>query len=354
VTSSIETDPTVRVAVERDYNEVDILVAAAGFEDRALQVLQTAEFAADARCIILKYTNNLQENEQAFAKYRRLAHEKFGAENTFVIEIGLDDIDDFSSRLSGLLNDLPRTLYRSAVDISGCTAYLICLVIKCLRERFPFGSQKVFYTSAKKYLPTFEDYEGMKAKAGGEDIKFLPRSMALEMSRNLVLDEFAGHRSRDARSCLVIFAGYEIHRSSGVIDAVNPALLLLLYGRPGSASLEWRTDLSKQLHRTFENTRRTASEVVSTLDPIEAIALLERYYQFLTDEYDLVISPICSKFNSVAAYLFWERYGEVQLTFPLPIGYDPKNGPTGVDTTYCLDLRPRKALVGLMEQGPIR
>lgn len=351
--SSIETDSNVRVAAELDYDQVDILVLAAGFEDRSLQVLRTAEFSVDARCILLKYRNNLQENEQAFAKYRRLAHQKFGADKTLVIETGLDDIDDFSEKLFSLLNDLPRSLYRSAVDVSGCTAYLTCLVLKCLRERFPFGSQKVFYTSAKNYLPTFEEYERMKAKADGKDIESLPRSMALEMSRNLVLEEFAGHRSRDARSCLVIFAGYEIHRSSGVIDAVNPALLLLLYGRPGSLGLEWRTDLSKQLHRHFEKTRRIASEVVSTLDPIEAISLLERYYGFLMDEYDLVISPICSKMNCVAAYLFWERYGEVQLTFPLPIGYDPKNGPTGVDTTYCLDLRPRKALIGLIEQGPI-
>jgi hypothetical protein len=255
--------------------------------------------------------------------------------------------------LSGLLNNLPRSLYRAAVDISGCTSYLTCLVLKCLREQFPFGTQKVFYTSAEHYSPSLKEYERMRAKAAPQDIEVVPRSMALEMSRNLVLEEFAGHRSRDARSCLVIFAGYEIHRSSGVIDAVNPALLLLLYGRPGEPGLGWRTELSKQLHRRFEKNRRTASEVVSTLDPLEAIGLLEEYYGFLTDEYDLVISPICSKMNSVAAYLFWERYGEVQLTFPLPIGYNPKHSPTGVDKTYCLELRPRRGLVGLAEERTI-
>ena len=83
------------------------------------------------------------------------------------------------------------------------------------------------------------------------------------------------------------------------------------------------------------------------MDPFEAIDVLEKYYSYLTDEYDLVISPICSKMNSVAAYLFWERYGEVQLTFPLPIGYDPKNSPTGVERTFCLDLPPRRGLLGL-------
>jgi hypothetical protein len=344
---SIENEPGIRVASEDDYRQVDILVLAAGFEDRAFQILRSVNFDPDMHCVLLKYKNDLQENEQAFAGYKRLAHERFGAHRTHIIEVCLDNIESFSSCLSGLLNDLPRSLYRAAVDVSGCTGYLTCLVLKCLRERFPFGTQKVFYTSAENYHPSFEEYERMRAKAAPNDIESLPKSMALEMSRNLVLEEFAGHRSRDARSCLVIFAGYEIHRSSGVIDAVNPALLLLLYGRPGGTDLDWRTELSKQLHRRFEKNRRTASEVVSTLDPMEAVALLDQYYGYLTDEYDLVISPICSKMNSVAAYIFWERYGEVQLTFPLPIGYDPKHGPIGVDKTYCLDLRPRRGLVGL-------
>ncbi len=347
MTTFPERDASIRDASEVDYREVDILILSAGFEDRAIQVLKFAEFSEGVHCILIRYKNDIPENDRVFGEYLRLANERIGKDRTFIVEVGLSDIDGFSSRLSNLLNDLPRSLYRAALDVSGCTAYVICLVLKCLRERFPFGAQRIFYTAAKQYYPSLEEYEQMRTKAGDEDIESLPRSMALEMSRNLVLEEFAGHRSRDARSCLVIFAGYEIHRSSGVIDAVNPALLLLLYGRPGSLGIEWRTDLSKQLHRQFEKNRRTASAVVSTLDPFEAIDVLEKYYSYLTDEYDLVISPICSKMNSVAAYLFWERYGEVQLTFPLPIGYDPKNSPTGVERTFCLNLPPRRGLVGL-------
>ena len=244
MTTFPERDASIRDASEVDYREVDILILSAGFEDRAIQVLKFAEFSENLHCILIKYRNDIPENDRVFGEYLRLAYERFGEDRTFIVEVGLSDIDGFSSRLSNLLNDFPRSLYRAALDVSGCTAYVICLALRCLRERFPFGTQKVFYTAAKQYYPSLEEYEQMRTKAGAEDIESLPRSMALEMSRNLVLEEFAGHRSRDARSCLVIFAGYEIHRSSGVIDAVNPALLLLLYGRPGSLGIEWRTDLS--------------------------------------------------------------------------------------------------------------
>jgi len=46
----------------------------------------------------------------------------------------------------------------------------------------------------------------------------------------------------------------------------------------------------------------------------------------------------------VAAYLFWERYGEVRLTFPIPIRYEPANAPQGAGETYQLFLDPRRTL----------
>jgi len=181
-------------------------------------------------------------------------------------------------------------------------------------------------------------------KLSADEIELLPRAMALEMSENLVLDPFSGYRSHNARSALAIFAGYEAHRSTGVVEAVNPALLLLLYGNPGDPRLGWRLDLSRKLHRKFERSRPTAVEIVSTLQYTEGLCILEAYYQFLIDDYDLGLSPISSKMHVLATYLFWERHKEVQLTFPLPIGYNPENRPKGVAVTYSVVLPPRQWL----------
>jgi hypothetical protein len=58
----------------------------------------------------------------------------------------------------------------------------------------------------------------------------------------------------------------------------------------------------------------------------------------------LVIAPICSKMHVVTSYLFWEKYGEVQLTFPVPIGYDPSKSPRGFRLTYSVKLAAKHGL----------
>lgn len=169
-----------------------------------------------------------------------------------------------------------------------------------------------------------------------------------------MLQSFSGHRSKEGVSCLAVFAGYEVHRTAGVIDNINPSMLLLLYGKPGDEKLRWRLDLSRSLHRKFESTRRTAVEEVSTLHLNESIEVLELYYQYLFEDYDFTIAPVCSKMQVVATFLFWERYREVQLVFPLPIGYATELSPKGVGRTFITELEPRNSLYRQVSLSSLR
>lgn len=320
----------------------DVVILAAGFEDRALKLLREGRFAEGAQCVLIRYVNNVANNRAVYRQYLELAHERFGEFNTHPVTLRDTNADLFMADLSAKLAALPRRARRIAVDISGMPSYVSCSVLKVARDHRPRESQTILYTAAEEYKPTIAEYEKLIADEP-DDIELLPQSMALEMAENLTIEAFAGHRG-SSKSCLAVLAGYEAHRAAGVIDDINPALLLLLYGDPGDPRHAWRLDLSKRLHRKFERTRRAASEVVSTLEVAEALGVLEEYYSYLIDDYDLFIAPIGSKMQSVAAYLFWERYGEVHLTFPLPIGYNPEHRPLGASTIYRLDLQPRRSL----------
>lgn len=324
-------------------NDVDLLILAAGFEDRAFAVLQNARFKLGAHCIIVRFINNVLNNRAFFVKYLQEVRRHLPEENIHVVPLRGTDVGAFSTELNAALASLPRDVRSAAIDVSGMPAYIICCTLKIVREHRSRERQLVLYTSAKEYTPTKTEYDRIPGGAHGE-IELVPRSLALEMSENLVPEAFSGYRSQAGKSCLAIFAGYEVHRAAGVIDAINPALLLLLYGKPGESRFDWRLELSKRLHKKFEGGRRAAVEVVSTLEVTDSISALERYYNYLIDDYDLVIAPIASKMQTVAAYLFWERYGEVQLIFPIPIGYDPANCPQGASTTYKLLLDPRRTL----------
>jgi hypothetical protein len=331
-------------------SRLDSLILAAGFEERAFDVLPHGQFKRDAHCILIRFRNELPGNRELFVKFLEEARKKFTNERIHVVDLRQKDAQRFEDDLAKLVLQLPRNTRQFGIDISGMPSYAICSALKILRDHRPEENQLVVYTAARDYNPTKAEYQTL-VENNPDDIELLPKSMALEMDENLILDSFSGYRSQNARSCLAIFAGYEAHRSNGVVEAINPGLLLLLYGKPGDEGLAWRLELSKKLHRKFEKGRMTATEVVSTLYVQEALTVLDSYYGFLIDEYDLVISPISSKMNVVASYLFWEKYGEVQLTFPLPIGYNPDHRPRGVAKSYGIELYPRHGLFRASEMS---
>ena len=323
--------------------DLDVLILAAGFEERAFRVLPESRFSTNAHCILLRFVSEVAVNNALFEKFLKSALEKLPQDRIHIVDLLYVDPQRLAADMASVLLKLPRELRRFGLDISGMPSHAICSILKVVRDFLPEEAVKILYTAARQYVPSKSEYEEL-TKRNGDEIELLPKSMALEMDYNLVLDAFSGYRSQNAKACLAIFAGFEVHRSTGVIEAVNPSLLLLLYGQPGDKSLSWRLELSRKLHRKFEKGRRTATEIVSTLLLQDSLRMLETYYNFIIDDYDLVISPIGSKMHVVAAYLFWEKYGEVQLTFPIPIGYNPKNAPKGIGITYEVILQPRRGL----------
>jgi hypothetical protein len=335
------------IAVGKDQSlDCDVLIVAAGFEERAQRFFFGCSFSPDAFCILVRFDRAVEGNREIESAYMAEAERKFKG-NVMSVALALHDPRPFERHLTKALSALPRSHRKIWIDVSGMPSHAICAVLRLVREFRPVEDQVVVYTAAKDYVPTRAEFERLQSEQP-EGVGFLKRAMALEMSDNYIPDCFSGHRSNEGRIALAVFAGYEVHRSAGVIENINPSILLLLYGTPGASELSWRLDLSKQLHSKFERSRRCAAETVSTLDVSLSLEVLERYYNFLYDDYDLTVAPVCSKMHSVAAYLFWERYKEVQLAFPLPVGYNPRNRPTGVGETYKLLLPPARLIHGAL------
>lgn len=323
--------------------QLDGIVLAAGFEDRAFGMLEKGSFRPDAHCVLIRFVNAIPGNDIIFQKFWNAAGERFSEGFIHVVNLRHDNPAALERDLGQLLGALPRATRHLGVDVSGLPAFATCMVLKALRSQRVENPLTILYTAALEYNPSRSEYDEL-ISAGSDEIELIPHSMALEMDQNLQLDSFSGYRSQNAKTCLAIMAGYEAHRANGVVEDTNPARLLLLYGRPGNPTLDWRLDLSRRLHRKFERGRRSATEIVSTLRLEETIATLERYYNYLIDDYDFALAPIGSKMQTVACYLFWERYGETQLMFPTPIGYEPARSPKGVGTAYAVTLEPRSLL----------
>lgn len=322
----------------------DVIILAAGFEDRAFYFISHANFKPSASCILIKFENSIQENLDVNNKFRARIDSIFSKTNVTELMLTNNNVKQFEDELRNKIAKLPRDVEELWIEISGMPTFIICSSLNICRSFFSNNRQSIVYTSARDYYPSKDEISKLEKKYTDEKIEYLPKSMAREMAEVLILEAFSGHRSNDGASCLAVFAGYEVHRSAGVIESTNPSMLLLLYGDPGAKKHSWRLELSKNLHRRFETTRKTAIETVSTLNLQKSLDIMEKYYNFLFEDYDFTIAPVCSKMQVVATYLFWERYKEVQLVFPLPIGYQTELRPKGSDKTYVTLLETRNSL----------
>lgn len=320
-----------------------LIVLSAGFEDRAKEFISKVTLDKSSLVVLVKFNNDIEGNDEVFQEYLEIIKMKIDENRLITVSLSQKRPWDFPTDFKSALKQLPRDAYKIYLDISGMPSHAICISLEVLRGFKPEWATNVIYTSALNYHPNRNEFEKLKKKQA-DGIEYLPTSLAKEMSENLILNQFSGQRTNEGQSCLALFAGYEVHRSAGVIENVNPSVLLLLYGKPEGSGLDWRLDLSKQLHERFEKTRKSAVEEVSTLYLRDALAHLEEYYNFLYDEYDLTIAPVCSKMHAVATYVFWEKYKEIQLIFPLPIGYATDKKAEGVGKTYTAVLEPRSSL----------
>lgn len=339
----------VDITPEKNVCEhIDVLIVAAGFEERSRRILRDFPFQSDTLVLLIGYDNEIGFNKQIIEQFRSIAKKRFRLELIQELFLVGRDLDGFRGQFLDRISEIPSGARSVGLDMSGMPSDLMCMILDALRSSQPYSEIFALYTAADEYIPTKNEYLEL-CQRQGDEIDYVPNTMALEMAENRTFSPFNGYRSHETNACLALFAGYEAHRSTGVIEDINPSVLLLIYGRPPAANLDWRLDLSRRLHRKFERTRRCSVETVSTQDVDEAINLLDEYYTYLIDDYDLIVSPICSKMQSLAVYLFWERYPEVQLSFPIPIGYNPERSPNGFSSSYSYKM-PSRVTVSI--EGP--
>ena len=220
-------DPHAITTLRSKCLDLDAFIVAAGFEERASHVLFNGSFGEACKAILVVFSPGVDGGDTIVQSYRDAANRQFGPENVVEVTLSQAAPDLFEQQLEELVSQLPRTCRRIGVDVSGLPSHGICMALKAVRDARPVELTTVLYTAALEYNPRFDEYEEL-TRRNPDEIALLPQAMALEVADNLVLRSFAGHRSQTVKSCLAVFAGYEVHRSASVIDAVSLVSAALL------------------------------------------------------------------------------------------------------------------------------
>jgi hypothetical protein len=307
----------------------DAFICAAGFEQRARQVPLAANVRKNP--LIVGFSHGAKQNDET---YKLLAGKFERVPGFDVCELNLVNPEKFEFEFEKHLRKLKDLETGHIVlDISALTNFAICIAIMKIRQAFPMASLTVLYTEAEEYFPRKKDFESFKKTP------FAVSSFLSEKAVNMFMPSmFSGVTLGQNDTCLIIFAGYEPHRTNCSIEAMNPNRLVMVYGEPERPDLKWRLDMSKILHCRVDDQMMKTDEIRSTSDIGDNLRLLLQYYEYLYDDNVICVSPTNSKMQAIASALAWETYPDIQLNFPIPTEYLPTRFSIKSRDTFAIEL----------------
>jgi len=322
----------------RDGKECGLLIAAGGFEERSttfLRRLRRGTFKFE-QALLLRYESQRLDNEPNFLFSRdRLGALDSDRREPEVVSVSADTPAQSFGHIRSAINQAAARLNNriAVIDISGMT-HLWALA--CIHGCVTSGLRvEIVYTEARIYHPLQSEWRRLKKALLIGDEEFVFTSLQSASLKTVhIVPEFGGNFRPGRATCLIIFAGYEPNRIQGLVDDYSPGSLIVLFGRSPHPRLQWRTVLSRDLHRELFKTWYKRELEVSTVDVAEIVRTLEEEFSVVGDAYDLAIAPHCSKMQGVASYLFWHRHPEVQLVFTSPVKFDKDHYSRGAGTTF--------------------
>src|ERR1700676_3852812 len=297
-------EPATRRIVSGRLSGPALFVVGAGFEERARALLKMLRPNAVGALVAIVYRPMLGENHPAEVLIEQYTKARGVSGKTARVECDPREPRRFVQAMqSGLEHCAPLLEGELWVDISGLPMHVICMVLALCRERWSDRVLRVLYTEAKEYYPTKEEYERAARRASFQNGSELPRALTSEMDHNVIPEMFSGFAVREAPTCLILQAGYERHRSEGVVDQINPNKLVIVYPRPARQALQWRVLMARGLHSSLAGTRQISEEEGQTLSVGDSLDLLTMYYEMLFDNHNIVIAPMESNRQTRGAFL---------------------------------------------------
>ena len=324
--------PSFKTGERFVINTEDYLVVCAGFEDRALAVLQnTVLIQTSCTVLLINYLPFLSENKANDIRSicQRAGHKVIDVTYNREEPSGFGEI---------LLEKLLICRGRIFIDISAMSRLLIVQVIVALRTR-PAGFDNCFvmYAEAKEYPPSQTEAEAKLAQSQS-DPAFSIFFLSSGVFDITVIPELSSFAPAVAQTRLIAFPSLDAHQLTALRAEIQPSRISLIEGVPPSSQNKWRKQVIEAINGLdqFQDNEKMST---STFDYQETLdSLLKLYAQHSVFE-RLLISPTGSKMQTVAVGLFRAFIEDVQIVYPTPVSFlKPDAYTTGVGSIHILPL----------------
>ncbi|HXR49223.1 MAG TPA: hypothetical protein VN784_17455 [Candidatus Limnocylindrales bacterium] len=312
----------------------DWLIVCAGFEDRALAVLQNAvSLRRPFNVLLIHYGPHFQENKSNII--RKIIQD--AGINVLEVTYNRQEPAGFGSTM---LEKLSGCQGRIFVDVSAMSRLLIVQALVALGTRSAgFANCFVAYAEAREYPPSQGEAEAELTKSESDpclSILFLS-SGVFDVT---VVPELSSFAPTGTQTRLVAFPSLDAHHLIAIRNEIQPSRFSFIEGVPPSSQNKWRQRVISAINK-LDKIPDAERFQTSTLDYRETLDCLLTLYAGHGERERLLVSPTGSKMQTVAVGIFRALIEDVQIVFPTPLSYLKPDGYTrGIGPLHLLPLAP--------------
>jgi len=274
-----------------------ILISMIGPEERVLGF-----FIQDDRPKVDQYLfliNKEYSADPRIIEYRDAIEGKVSDASVLTIESSYDDsmevVKEFNQCIVKNQIDLkPMQVY---LDISTFNRQNLLIVLFLLRVKYQVAEITCYYT-----VPKDTNVDISKCAHGVNTVPF-----------------FGGKQSNDKNKLLILMVGFEYDRAVHLWEKLEPSKTLLIVGDEPTEE--------KFLNRNLEIVDKIKNRIdvedadirrFSARDPLKARDDIENVIREFSNDYNIIVSPMNTKIQTLGLYLAWENYPDVQIVYSRP------------------------------------
>lgn len=314
--------PRAEAAAEIVVDSKDCVVAAMGFEERALAgLLRACDGSRGFHVALIRYLPRLEQNqEDEFLALGR------------AYDLHVEEFEYNRERPAGMGPELANYVAefdKVYVDISGMSRLLIVQTLAALVEASL--NCVLLYTEAETYPPLKSEYEGAHRDDGSR-----PSFISSGIIEVVSTPELSSVAMLGSAIRLVSFLSFDSSHLSNLVQEIQPAHTDVVHGRSPHEELRWRTDAVVQVNETtVKMLRGVATHETCTFDYRQTLDLLLDLYDQHSTFDRIVVAPTGSKMQAVAIGIVRGFLCDLQIVYPTPREFlEPSRYTEGVKEVF--------------------
>ena len=272
-----------------------IYITMIGLEERVLGAINSLSLSSIDKFIF--FINDEYSTDHRVMKYKAAVFGRIATEKAHLLSASYDSslrlVESFNAYFSSIIENPEEC--NIILDISTFNRQNLLTILFLLRKKYLINNIRIYYT-----IPEETNDELSKYAQHASTIPF-----------------FSGEQSIDKNKLLVLLAGYEYDRALYLWEKVEPSKTIIGVGnRPTDNKFHQRNiDVADRIAKSIGDHERID---ICANDPFEAMRHIEGIFENYSRNYNIIVSPMNTKLQTLGLFLAWEKYPNAQIIYSRP------------------------------------